>query len=208
MGHRVVLAGVFILTHCWLEIQQKQTGTFFSCLDFVGLPCVVACVCVIYYFLRPWRCIHHYTVQNLLSLFLIWSIILCLFELFPHMFIHLWNILICHYHLDTPGYEHLNGSITANEVLVFCPVSFVCVSAWRQHSGPGGRKLRLHHPGLQLVQVQTLSLHRFTQRYADTCRARQQKERSTRRLNPERMFLKINIAHIIRRSDGPPYTAL
>lgn len=191
------------------KYNRNKLVLFFSCLDFVGLPCVVACVCVCD-LLFPQALTMHTPLHraNLLSLFLIWSIILCLFELFPHMFIHLWNILICHYHLDTPGYEHLNGSITANEVLVFCPVSFVRLSAWRQHSGPGGRKLRLHHPGLQLVQVQTLSLHRFTQRYADTCRARQQKERSTRRSNPERMFLKINIAHIIRRSDGPPYTAL
>lgn len=111
--------------------------------------CCCMCVCDL---LFPQALTMHTPLHraNLLSLFLIWSIILCLFELFPHMFIHLWNILICHYHLDTPGYEHLNGSITANEVLVFCPVSFVCLSAWRQHSGPGGRKLRLHHPGLQL----------------------------------------------------------
>lgn len=114
--------------------------------------CCCMCVCACVWFIISSGPDDAYATTPCKSplLFLIWSIILCLFELFPHMFIHLWNILICHYHLDTPGYEHLNGSITANEVLVFCPVSFVCLSAWRQHSGPGGRKLRLHHPGLQL----------------------------------------------------------
>lgn len=125
------------------KYNRNKPVLFFHVLDFVGLPCVVACVCVrVCDLLFPQALTMHTPLHraNLLSLFLIWSIILCLFELFPHMFIHLWNILICHYHLDTPGYEHLNGSITANEVLVFCPVSFVCLSAWRQHSGPGGEE--------------------------------------------------------------------